>query len=109
MLNLNKSDLIESVAKKASITKVQAEKEIEHVLTGIQEALKSIAKHGKDTGEVGSKGEVGKLQILNYFSIEVSYKPEHEAKNPRTKETVKVAGKNKIKITTGNLLNKSVN
>ena len=72
---MNKTELVNSVAEKADITKKDAEKAVKAVFEAISESLQ------KDD----------KVQIIGFGTFEVRHRKEREGRNPQTKETIKIA------------------
>lgn len=82
---MRKSDLIDDVAKRADITKAAAAAAIDATLDAITDTLKS-----------------GDSVILTGFgTFSVVDRPEREARNPRTGETITIAAKKAVKFKVG--------
>ena len=79
---MNKVELINAVAEKAGMTKVDARKAID--------AMMGVAK-----GEL-KKG--GKIALVGFGTIAVSTRPERQGRNPRTGKTIKIAAKKVVKF-----------
>ena len=76
-LNMNKRELIETVASNAQITKKEADTVVNATLDAI---IDGLAKEGK-------------VIIPGFGSFEVRNKTAREGRNPRTGEKVKIAAK----------------
>ena len=87
---MNKTELVNSVAEKADITKKDAEKA---VFEAISESLQ------KDD----------KVQIIGFGTFEVRHRKEREGRNPQTKETIKIAASNTPAFKAGKQLKDLVN
>ena len=72
---MNKTDLIEVVAKVADLKKKDAEAAVSAVLDAVADAL--------------VKGE--KVQLIGFGTFEVKGKAAREGRNPQTGETIKTA------------------
>ena len=72
---MNKVELIAAVAAKADISKKDAEKAVAAVVASIQDALVA--------------GD--KVQLIGFGTFEVRERGERVGRNPRTKETIKIA------------------
>ncbi|MBR6741938.1 MAG: HU family DNA-binding protein [Clostridia bacterium] len=72
---MNKTELIEAVAKKAELTKKDAEKAVNAFTDAIAEALKA--------------GE--KIAIVNFGTFEVKTRAARTGRNPKTGETMQIA------------------
>ena len=75
---MNKLELIEAVAEKASLTKKDSEKVVAAVLEGIADTL--------------AKGE--KVQLVGFGTFEVRHRNAREGRNPSTGEAIKIAAQN---------------
>ena len=72
---MNKTELIEAVAKKAELTKKDAEKAVNAFTYAIAEALKA--------------GE--KIAIVNFGTFEVKTRAARTGRNPKTGEAMQIA------------------
>ncbi len=72
---MNKVELIAAVASKADLSKKDAEKAVAAVVASIQDALVA--------------GD--KIQLIGFGTFEVRERGERVGRNPRTKETIKIA------------------
>lgn len=78
---VNKADLVTVVAQKAAMTKRDAEKAVNAVVDGIQEAL--------------SKGD--KVSLVGFGTFSVRSREARKGRNPRTGEEIEI-GARKIPI-----------
>ena len=69
---MNKAELIAAVAEKSELTKKDAEKAVNSIISVITEAL--------------SKGE--KVQLVGFGTFEVRDRAERKGRNPQTKEEI---------------------
>ena len=72
---MNKSELIASIAEKGNLTKKDAEI-----------ALKAFIESVEETLEKGDK-----VQLVGFGTFETRERAAREGRNPRTKETIKIA------------------
>ena len=86
---MNKTQLVDAIAKKASITKVDAKKALDAFINVTGEALK--------TGD--------KIALIGFGSFAVAKKPGRTGRNPRTGAAIKIAAKNVVKFKAGAELN----
>ncbi|CAK8054011.1 HU family DNA-binding protein [Eupransor demetentiae] len=70
----NKQELIDSVAMKTGLTKKDADKAVDAVLSSIKENL--------------SKGE--KVQLIGFGNFEVRERAARKGRNPQTKEEIQI-------------------
>lgn len=85
---LNKSNLVDSIAEGAEISKAEAERQLNNVIVGLEATLATM--------EDGDK-----LQLVGLLTFEVKHKPAYVAKNPKTGEDVEVPASNKLKVKAG--------
>ena len=90
---MNKSEMINAISTKASMTKKDSETAANAIFEVITEALAS--------------GD--KVQIVGFGSFEVKDRPVRVARNPRTGEDVKVAASKAPVFKAGKALKDSVN
>lgn len=90
---MTKADLVNLIADKGEYTKKDAEKALSTVVDVITDSL--------------VKGE--KVQIVGFGTFEVRERKEKIAKNPKTKETVKVPAKIAPAFKPGKALKDAVN
>ena len=79
---MNKVDLINAVAEKAGMTKVEARRAVDAVLEASKEELK--------------KG--GKIALVGFGTLAVMKRPARQGRNPRTGKAIKIAAKNIAKF-----------
>ena len=72
---MNKTELITSMAGKSQLTKKDAELALKAFIDSVEEALVN--------------GE--KVQLVGFGTFETRVRAEREGRNPRTKETIKIA------------------
>jgi DNA-binding protein HU-beta len=82
---MNKSDLIDHVAKAAGLSKVDAKKAIE----SYHEAVAETLKEGK------------RVEIVGFGSFSVSSREARTGRNPKTGETLQIAAKKVAKFKAG--------
>ena len=86
---MNKTQLVDAIAKKASITKVDAKKALDAFINVTGETLKA--------------GD--KIALIGFGSFAVAKKPGRTGRNPRTDASIKIAAKNVVKFKAGAELN----
>ena len=86
---MNKPQLVDAIAKKASITKVDAKKALDAFINVTGETLKA--------------GD--KIALIGFGSFAVAKKPGRTGRNPRTGASIKIAAKNVVKFKAGAELN----
>lgn len=79
---MNKVELIDAVAEKAGMTKVDARKAID--------AIMDVAK--------GEMKKDGKIALVGFGTLSVSNRPARQGRNPRTGKTIKIAAKKVVKF-----------
>ncbi|MDY7395161.1 HU family DNA-binding protein [Aureibaculum sp. 2210JD6-5] len=90
---MNKSELVESMAADAGISKAAAKKALDSVMTNVEKTLK--------------KG--GRVSLVGFGSWSVSKRAARDGRNPQTGKTIKIAAKNVVKFKPGAELKNSVN
>ena len=90
---MNKSHLIEKVAKEAGISKVAADKAIDSVLSGVSEGL--------------IRGE--RVTLANFGTFSLGERRARSGRNPQTGEPIRIEAKRFVRFTTGKKLNRQVN
>ena len=90
---MNKSDLIESMATNAGISKAAAGKALDGM-------MKSI------TGELMTGGRVS---LVGFGSFSVSARAARDGRNPQTGATIKIPARKVVKFKAGSELKESVN
>ena len=86
---MNKTQLVDAIAKKASITKEDAKKALDAFINVTGETLKA--------------GD--KIALIGFGSFAVAKKPGRTGRNPRTGASIKIAAKNVVKFKAGAELN----
>lgn len=82
---MTKTDLINEIAAKASLTKVQAKAALDATLESISQALANDDK----------------IQLIGFGTFAVVEKPERTGRNPRTKETITIPARKVVKFKPG--------
>ncbi|MEC4115135.1 HU family DNA-binding protein [Myroides pelagicus] len=90
---MNKTELIDAIAKDAEISKVAAKKALESFLKNVETTL--------------SKGD--KIALVGFGSWSVSERAAREGRNPQTGKTIKIAAKKVVKFKAGSELEGAVN
>jgi DNA-binding protein HU-beta len=89
---MNKSDLIDAIAKGASITKVQSEAALTSTLDAIRKALK--------------KGD--RVQLVGFGTFSVTKRAARIGRNPQTGKALKIAARKVAKFKAGKELSAAV-
>ena len=79
---MNKVELINAIAEKAGMTKVDARKAVDAMMEVSKEELK--------------KG--GKVALVGFGTLGVNERPARKGRNPRSGETIEVAAKKIVKF-----------
>ena len=82
---MNKTELVNAVSEKASLTKAQAKAAVDAVLSSISEALVNDEK----------------VALLGFGTFAINEKGQRTGINPRTKETIKIAARKVVKFKAG--------
>lgn len=82
---MNKTELVNAIAEKAGLTKVDAKSALDAAVAAVSEAL--------------AKGD--KVAILGFGTFSVAEKGERTGINPRTKETITIAARKTVKFKQG--------
>lgn len=90
---MNQGDLIEKVARSASITKAEAERAINAVKGAITDSLR--------------KG--GKVTLVGFGTFGVSHRKARRGHNPYTNKTMKIPAIRAVRFTAGKQLKEAVN
>ena len=90
---MNKTELVEAIAKKTNLTKVQAKAALEATLEAMGGALK--------------KGD--KVALIGFGTFQVIKKDARMGINPATKEAIKIPAKKVVKFKAGAELAEMVN
>lgn len=89
---MNKAQLVDAIAKEASITKAESKKVLDAFI--------------KVTGETLKTGD--KIALVGFGSFSVQKKPARTGRNPRTGAAIKIAAKKSVKFKAGAELNACV-
>lgn len=89
---MNKSDLVEKMAKDCDISKAVAEKALNSVMDAIMEAM--------------SAGD--KLTLVGFGTFSVAERAAREGRNPQSGKAIKIAAKKVVKFKVGSKLADSV-
>lgn len=90
---MNKQQLIETMASKAELTKVDAEKALKAFIEVVTEEMK--------------KGD--KVQLVGFGTFEVAERAARTGRNPQTGETIEIKASKSPKFKTGKALKDAVN
>ncbi len=90
---MNKSQLIDAMAKDAGVTKSAAKKALESFMDSVEKTLK--------------KG--GKVSLIGFGTFSVQSRKAREGRNPATGKTIKIPAKKVVKFKAGSGLSDSVN
>lgn len=90
---MNKTELIDVVANEAEISKAEAGRAVDAVLSGITQALK-----GGDT-----------VTLVGFGTFQVRTRAARTGRNPKTGETIKIAASNNPAFKAGKALKDAVN
>ena len=91
---MNKSDLIENVAKECGMSKAAADQALNSVLGAITDAV--------------SEGD--KVALIGFGTFSVTKRAAREGRNPQTGKTMQIPAKNVVKFKAGkNLLMRRIN
>lgn len=82
---MNKTELINAIAEKANLTKVDAKKALDATVASIADAL--------------AQGD--KVAILGFGTFSVTEKGARTGINPRTKEKIEIAARKAVKFKAG--------
>ncbi len=87
---MNKAELIDAIAEKANLSKVDAKKALEAYLDATTDALK--------------KGD--KVALVGFGTFSVTKRAERKGRNPQTKQEMTIPAKNVVKFKAGAELTK---
>ena len=90
---MNKTELVQAIAEKANLTKVQAKAALDAALEAVGGSLK--------------KGD--KVALIGFGTFQVIKKDARKGINPATKQAIKIPAKKVVKFKAGADLNKKVN
>ena len=79
---MNKVELIDALAEKAGMTKVDARKAIDSLLDVAKAELKND----------------GKIALVGFGTLSVAKRPARQGRNPRTGKTIKIAEKKVVRF-----------
>ena len=89
---MNKTELINEIAEKANLSKVQAKAALEAAINSVSEAL--------------AKGD--KVALIGFGTFSVAEKTARKGINPRTKEIIDIPARKSVKFKAGAELNDAV-
>lgn len=87
---MNKTDLVNEIAAKANINKVEAKAALDAMLESIAQALANDDK----------------VQLIGFGTFSMQQKPERTGINPRTKEPITIAARKVVKFKAADALGK---
>ena len=91
---MNKGELVEAIAKEASLTKTQANDALDAMINAIEKTL--------------SKAD-GKITLVGFGTFSVAKRAARTGRNPRTGKEIKIKAKKVAKFKAGVELAKKVN
>lgn len=89
---MNKNELVNAIAEKAGLTKVDAKAALDATVAAVTEAL--------------AKGD--KVSLIGFGTFSVVEKGERTGINPRTKESITIAARKAVKFKQGAELSEAV-
>ena len=89
---MNKTELIEHIAKQADISKAAATRALEALIGGVKTTLKKN----------------GSVSIVGFGTFAVAKRAGRTGRNPRTGETIEIPATYGVRISAGSLLKKAV-
>ena len=90
---MSKTELVAYVAEEAGLTKVDAAKAVEAVISGVEKGLK----------------DEGKVTITGFVTFTAKKKEAKTGRNPRTGEPVKIPARTAVTIKAGSKLKDALN
>lgn len=90
---MNKSELIDHIAKQADISKAAAQRALDAVIGGVQTTLK--------------KG--GSVSLVGFGTFAVTKRQPRQGRNPRTNEPIKIKASKVPKFRAGKALKDAIN
>lgn len=90
---MSKTELVNFMAEEAGLTKADAARALDAMVTGVTEGLK----------------KEGKVTLTGFCTFTAKDKPATTARNPRTGETVPVAARTAVTIKAGSKLKAALN
>ena len=91
---MNKTQLIDVIADKADLSKVQAKAALESTLAAITESLK--------------EGDGDAVQLVGFGTFKVNHRAERTGRNPQTGKEIKIAAANVPAFVSGKALKDAV-
>jgi DNA-binding protein HU-beta len=90
---MNKSELIDTIAAEAGLTKTDAAKSLDVFINAVTKSLKNGTK----------------VTIPGFVTFEKIARPARTGRNPSTGKEIKIAAKNAVKIKAGKTLQDAIN
>ena len=90
---MSKTDLVNYVAEEAGLTKADAARALDAVMSGITKGLKKEKK----------------VSLTGFFTFTAKDKPASTGRNPRTGETVKIPARTAVSVKVGSKLKDALN
>ena len=90
---MNRTQLTESIARDAGISKAEAKLALESLTKNISQTL----------------SEGGKVALIGWGTWSVTHKPAREGRNPQTGKIIQIAAKNVVKFKAGTGLSDAIN
>lgn len=90
---MNKAELIDAIAERAEISKADAKKALDAMVSATTDTLK----------------EGGRVSLVGFGSFSVSLRNARTGRNPQTGKEIQIAAKNVIKFKAGAELSDAVN
>ena len=90
---MNKSDLIEAIAKESGLTKTDAERALNSLISCITKSIK--------------KGQ--KVTIPGFVTVSRNARKARKGRNPKTGKEIKIPAKNVAKFKAGKTLDSAIN
>ncbi len=90
---MNKTELVDAIAKRSALTKVDSKKALDALLDAVQGAL--------------VKGD--SVQLIGFGTFKVSSRKARSGRNPRTGEVIKIAASKVPVFSAGSALKDAVN
>ena len=90
---MSKTDLVSYIAEETGLTKADASRALEAMMSGVIKGLK----------------EDGKVTLTGFATFTKKHKEATTARNPRTGETVQIAAKEAVTIKAGSKLKDALN
>ena len=90
---MNKTELVDAIAKRSSLTKADSKKALDALLDAVQGAL--------------VKGDA--VQLIGFGTFKVSARKARQGRNPRTGEVIKIAASKVPVFSAGSALKDAVN